>query len=132
MDPALRQISIRRDRRPRPSPRAHLATPAMAQRLLLRRRALNSPLPLPLPLLAHLHPQSVDPRRDGVPALQPHLFVVRARQLLHRVRDPLRVDGGQVVQFERDRGCECDIELFLSGVVDDVFYPEFGESAAGE
>ena len=104
----------------------------MAQRLLLRRRPLNSPLPLPLPLIPHLHTQSVDPLRDGVPTLQSHLFLVRPRQLLHCLRDSVGIDGGQIVQPERDRDGQRDIELFLSGVVDDVFYFEFGESAAGE
>jgi hypothetical protein len=36
----------------------------------------------------------MDPCRDGVPTLQSHLFVVRTRQLLHRVRDPVGIDGG--------------------------------------
>jgi hypothetical protein len=49
LDITLRQISVRRHRRTRSSPRTHLTTSTLAERVLLRRRPQHSPLLLHLP-----------------------------------------------------------------------------------
>jgi hypothetical protein len=130
---ALRQIRLRRDRRARPSPRTDLATPSLAQRLLLRRHPLYIALSLPVPVLARRDPEGMDPRRALLPGLQHHLRVVQSRELLHYVRDPRKRDGGPDVRGGKAvayREQCAGVPVF--GPVGHVLFVEFGKSATGE
>jgi hypothetical protein len=130
---ALRQVRLRRDRRARPSPGADLATPSLAQRLLLRCHPLYPALPLPVPVLARRDPQGMDPRRAVLPGLQHHLRVVQSRELLHHVRDPRKRDGGPDVRGGKAvayREQCAGVPVF--GPVGHVLFVESGKSATGE
>lgn len=62
VDPALRQVGVRSDGCARSGARTDLAAPPLAQRLVLRRCALDGALPLPVPLEPHFCQEGVDPR----------------------------------------------------------------------
>ena len=62
--------------------RAGLATPEVAQRLVLRRDTRHSQVPLHIPLFALLCAQVLDSRRAPLSDIQSCLFLVRPRALL--------------------------------------------------
>ena len=86
MDPPLRQICLRSDRRARPSARTHLPAPSLAQRIILCRHPLYRQVPLHLSLLAYVCAQGVDPCRTCLSSVQSDLFMVCTWELLHRFR----------------------------------------------
>jgi len=86
MDPPLRQIRVRSDRRARPSARTHLPAPSLAQRIILCRHPFDRQVPLHLSLLTYICTQGVDPCRACLSSVQPDLFVVCTRELLRRFR----------------------------------------------
>lgn len=86
MDPPLRQIRLRSDRRARPSARTHLPAPSLAQRIVLCRHPLDRQVPLHLSLLAYICAQGLDPCRTCLSSVQSDLFMVCTRELLRRFR----------------------------------------------
>jgi hypothetical protein len=112
--------------------RADLPATSMAQRLVLRRDPLYGQIPLHLPLLTQLRAQVLDPHRGALPAIQPHLLLVRARQLLHRLRHPLRRAGGPGARDQGNQDAKRDPQLFLSRHADHVLLAQLGQQAAGE
>lgn len=62
-------------------PRAGLATPEVAQRLVLRRDTQHGQVSLHILLFAQFRAQVLDTRRARLSDIQPHIFVVRPRAL---------------------------------------------------
>lgn len=87
MDPALRQVRLRRYGRARPSARIDLSASSMAERILLRCGALDRQVRLHLSKRAHFREKGVDPRGDVLSAVQLDLLVVRSWQLLRLIRE---------------------------------------------
>ena len=81
VDPALRQVRVRRHRRPRPGSRVNLSATSVAERFVLRGYSQYRAFPLHIPVLALDHTKVLDPRRDALSDIQPLLLMVRFGKL---------------------------------------------------